>query len=42
METEREEIDPFEDIDDPTLRVQMEHEMMMKSVYYHTKFYGLF
>ena len=27
METGREEIDPFEGIDDPTLRVQMEHEM---------------
>ncbi len=27
METRREEIDPFEDIDDPTLRVQMQHEM---------------
>jgi len=27
METRREEIDPFEGIDDPTLRVQMQHEM---------------
>ncbi len=27
METGREEIDPFEGIDDPTLRVQMQHEM---------------
>ena len=27
METTREEIDPFEGIDDPTLRVQMQHEM---------------
>ncbi len=27
METRREEIDPFEDVDDPTLRVQMQHEM---------------
>jgi hypothetical protein len=28
MEKGREEIDPFEDIDDPTLRVQMQHEML--------------
>jgi hypothetical protein len=27
METGREEIDPFEDIDDPTLRVQIQHQM---------------
>ncbi len=27
METRRQEIDPFEGIDDPTLRVQMQHEM---------------
>jgi hypothetical protein len=27
METGREEMDPFERIDDPTLRVQMQHEM---------------
>jgi hypothetical protein len=27
METRREEIDPFEGIDDPTLRVQMQHEI---------------
>ncbi len=27
METGREEIDPFEGIDDPSLRVQMQHEM---------------
>jgi hypothetical protein len=28
METGREEIDSFEGIDDPTLRVQMQHEML--------------
>ena len=27
METRREEIDPFEGIDDPTMRVQLQHEM---------------
>jgi hypothetical protein len=27
METRREEIDPFEGLDDPTLRVQVQHEM---------------
>jgi hypothetical protein len=27
MDTRREEIDPFEDIDDPALRVQMQQEM---------------
>jgi hypothetical protein len=27
METGREEIDPFEDIDDPTLREQIQHQM---------------
>ena len=27
MDTRRQEIDPFEGIDDPTLRVQMQHEM---------------
>jgi len=27
METIREEIDPFEGIDDPTVRVQMQQEM---------------
>jgi hypothetical protein len=32
METRREEIDPFEGIDDPTLWVQIQHEMRTDAV----------
>jgi hypothetical protein len=37
METGREEIDPFEGINDPTLRVQMQHMRAIEELVFVTK-----